>query len=145
MTSVPAIGFEYSPSRWLTRVLAVMSVLSALAILLAAVPFWLKYPLAIAPLLACRYASLRFKRAPVRAAGWNRDGSWTLRFASGDDRPASLGSFRAMGDFIWLRLCIAESDSVVLLLAPDNTDADIRRRLRMRLALPAHDEVAKPA
>ena len=145
MTSAPAIGFEYSPSRWLTRMLVVMSVLAVVAILLAAIPFWLKYPLAITPLVACRYAALRFKRSLVRAAGWSRDGGWTLRLASGDDLPASLGSFRVMGDFIWLRLSPVGRDSVVMLLAPDNTDADIRRRLRMRLALPAHDEATEPA
>ncbi|WP_266181638.1 hypothetical protein [Dyella humicola] len=144
MTSAPAIGFEYSPSRWLPRLLAGMSMLALLAILLAAVPFWLKYPLALMPVLAARYAALRFKRSPVRGAGWSRDGSWTLRFASGDDLPASLGSFRVIADVIWLRLTLAGGGSVVLLLAPDNTDADIRRRLRMRLALPAHDEAAKP-
>ena len=145
MTSAPAIGFEYSPSRWLPRLLAGMALLTLLAILLAAVPFWLKYPLALMPVLAARYAVLRFKRSPVRAAGWSRDGSWILRFASGDDLPASLDSFRVVGDCIWLRLCLAGGGSVVLLLAPDNTDADIRRRLRMRLALPARDEAAKPA
>ena len=140
MTSAPAIGFEYSPSRWLPRLLLAMSVLAVVAVLLAAIPFWLKYPLAVTPLLAGRHAALCFKRSPVRAAGWGRDGSWTLRFASGDDVPASLGSFRAMGDLIWLRLSPVGRDSVVMLLAPDNTDADIRRRLRMRLALPAHEE-----
>ena len=145
MTSAPAIGFEYSPSRWLPRLLGGMSVLALLAILLAAVPFWLKYPLALMPLLAARHAAMRFKRSPVRAAGWSRDGSWTLRLASGDDLAASLESFRAIGDFIWLRPSLAGNGSVVLLLAPDNTDADIRRRLRMRLALPARHEAAKAA
>jgi toxin CptA len=122
-----------------------MSMLALLAILLAAVPFWLKYPSALLPVLAARHAALRFKRSPVRAAGWSRDGSWTLRLASGDDQAASLDSFRALGDFIWLRLSLAGHGCVVLLLAPDNSDADIRRRLRMRLALPAQDEAAKRA
>lgn len=144
MTSAPAIGFEYSPSRWLARALGLMSVLAAVAILLAALPFWLKYPLAIMPLLAARHASLRFGRSPVRAAGWSRDGSWTLRFASGEDVPATLGSFRVMGDLIWLRLRTSGKGSVVLLLASDNADADSRRRLRMRLALPVQDDAAQP-
>jgi toxin CptA len=125
--------------------LAAMSMLALLAILLATVPFGLKYPLALMPVLAARHAALRFKRSPVRAAGWSRDGSWTLRLASGDDLAASLDSFRTLGDFIWLRLSLAGKGRAVLLLAPDNTDADIRRRLRMRLALPSQEEASEPA
>ncbi|MFC4526462.1 hypothetical protein ISN76_12675 [Dyella halodurans] len=145
MTSAPAIGFEYSPSRWLGRALGLMSVLAAVAILLAALPFWLRFPLALLPLLAAAHAGLRFRQSSVRAAGWRRDGSWSLRLASGEDVPATLASFRATGELIWLRLRTQGRGNVVLLLAPDNADADIRRRLRMRLALPVQDEAAKPA
>ncbi len=145
MTSAPAIGFEYSPSRWLERALGLMSVLAVVAVLLAALPLWLKSPLAVLPLLAARHAALRFRRSSVRAAGWSRDGSWTLRLASGEDVPATLASFRATGELIWLRLRTQGRGVVVLLLAPDNADADIRRRLRMRLGLPVPDEAAKPA
>jgi toxin CptA len=39
-----------------------------------------------------------------------------------------------LGVVVLLRLQTAEQGMQVLLLAPDNSDADIRRRLRMRLA-----------
>jgi len=45
-----------------------------------------------------------------------------------------LTSFRVLGSFVLLRLSTAGQGVQVLLLAPDNSDADIRRRLRMRLA-----------
>ena len=41
---------------------------------------------------------------------------------------------RHLGGFILLRLQTVERGMQILLLAPDNTDRDIRRRLRMRLA-----------
>ena len=51
-----------------------------------------------------------------------------------EDVPATLASFRVFGAFVLLRLQTAEQGMQVLLLALDNSDADIRRRLRMRLA-----------
>jgi toxin CptA len=56
--------------------------------------------------------------------------------ATDEDIAAVLASFRTMGDrAVWLHLKAQGRNSVSLLLAPDNSDADIRRRLRMRLAL----------
>lgn len=53
----------------------------------------------------------------------------------GQDAAATLASFRVIGEqAVWLRLSLAGQGHVALLLAPDNSDADIRRRLRMRLA-----------
>ncbi|WP_109125949.1 protein YgfX [Dyella sp. C11] len=135
MTSAPAIGFEYRPSRWLGRLLTSTCCLAATALWLADIPWALK--LAGTLVLGCslwkawRGQSL----VTVRAAGWARDGGWSLRMHAGEDVAGVLASFRVVGEaVVWLRLSLPEKRHVVLLLAPDNSDADIRRRLRMRLA-----------
>jgi toxin CptA len=54
--------------------------------------------------------------------------------SSHEDVPATLASFRVLGALVLLRFKTARHGTHTLLLAPDNSDADIRRRLRMRLA-----------
>jgi toxin CptA len=134
MTSAPAIGFEYRPSRLLRRVLVVIAAVAVLAVALCALTPWLKLLLAVAVALATWRAVRRIAVTPVAAAGWRADNDWTLRLIDHEDVPATLASFRILGAFVLLRLRTAERGVQVLLLAPDNSDADIRRRLRMRLA-----------
>lgn len=135
MTSAPAIGFEYQPSRWLSRLLSFVSVLAALAVWLSAMPWPAKLAITVAIGLTLWRTLARWSGVPVRAAGWGRDGSWSLRMRGGQDAAASLASFRVIGEqAVWLRLSLADGGHMVLLLAPDNSDTDIRRRLRMRLA-----------
>jgi toxin CptA len=140
MTSAPAIGFEYLPSRSLRRVLIVMCLLAVGAILLCAVGPWLKgLLLAMAVLLTLR-AIKRLSNPATVAVGWSRDSGWTLHLRDNADVPATLLSFRVMASFVLLRLRTDEHGIQVVLLAPDNSDADIRRRLRMRLATMQLDE-----
>lgn len=134
MTSAPGIGFEYRPSRWLPRLLSSLAVVTLLAIATCGLPWWLKLPLAVLALLLVLRAVRRHRASPVTAAGCSGEGDWRLRFADHTDVPASLASFRVLGACILLRLRTAAPGEQVLLLAPDNSDADIRRRLRMRLA-----------
>lgn len=134
MTSAPAIGFEYRPSRVLRRMLLVVAILALLAVVLCALALWLKLLLIAGMLLATWQSVRRAAGSPVAAAGWSADSSWTLHLADHEDVPATLVSFRVLGGFVLLRLQTAKQGMQVLLLAPDNSDADIRRRLRMRLA-----------
>ena len=134
MTSAPAIGFEYRPSRWLSRALLVVAALAAAALALCALPAWLKPVLILALLLAAWRTLRRLAAVPVTAAGWGADNQWVLHLHAREDVPATLASFRVLGSLVLLRLRTAERGVQVLLLAPDNSDADIRRRLRMRLA-----------
>ena len=138
MTSAPAIGFEYRPSRWLPRLLCALALL---ALVLAGVPIGLKWPLALLVAGLAWRAVRRHRQSPVAAAGWSAEGGWSLRFADGGDVPAVLASFRVLGAVILLRLRTATGEQV-LLLAPDNSDADIRRRLRMRLATAQPEQAA---
>jgi toxin CptA len=134
MTSAPAIGFEYRPSRLLRRTLVLVAALAVLAVALSALPAWLRLLLATAASLATWHALRRVATNPIAAAGWSADDAWTLRLTDHEDVPATLASFRVLGAFVLLRLQTAERGVQVLLLGPDNSDADIRRRLRMRLA-----------
>ena len=134
MTSAPAIGFEYRPSRWLQRSLIAVAALAVLAVALCGLAGWLKLLLAVGVLGSAWQAIRRLARSPVAAAGWSADAGWTLQLRPHQDVPATLASFRALGSLVLLRLRTADRGVQVLLLAPDNSDADIRRRLRMRLA-----------
>jgi toxin CptA len=133
MTSAPAIGFEYRPSRWIPRLFIFVTLLTLLAIALSGAPWLLQCALALAVVIACGLA-LRGLRLPVNAVGWAKSG-WTLRGLNGADDPASLLSFRAIGSLVLLRLASQRYGKLTLWLMPDNSDADIRRRLRMRLAV----------
>jgi toxin CptA len=138
MTSAPAIGFEYQPSRWPGRVFLWVTTLAVLAVWLSAIPFWLKGVLIACAVLAAWRAIARLAHPVVKAAGWTRDGGWSLRMVAGEDMPATVISSRVAGDrVVWLHLATPKQGPISLLLAPDNSDADIRRRLRMRLALAA--------
>ena len=140
MTSAPAIGFDYSPSRLLQRALLAVAALTVLAALLCDLPLWLRLALASLVLLATWGALRRLAARRVAAAGWSAGSDWTLRMADSEDVPATLISFRVLGAFVLLRLRSPSHGVCVLLLAPDNSDADIRRRLRMRLAAMQPDE-----
>jgi toxin CptA len=134
MTSAPAIGFEYAPSRLLRRCLLAVAALAALAVALSGLSIGLKLILIVAVALMTWQNLRRAARSPLAAAGWAAEGGWTLRTVDHEDIAATLASFRVLGGFILLRLRTVDRGVQVLLLAPDNSDADIRRRLRMRLA-----------
>jgi toxin CptA len=134
MTSAPAIGFEYRPSQLIGRILSCMAALAAMAILLCGWPWWLKAALWLALGIAFVRAWRRWRHPGIQAAGWRADGSWSLHRAGADDAVAQMEGFRVLGACIVLRLRMVGQRRVALLLAPDNSDADLRRRLRMRLA-----------
>ena len=140
MTSAPAIGFEYRPSRLLPRALIVVAALAVLAVASCALESWLKLLLVVAVLVATWHTVRRLAANPIAAAGWSADNAWTLRLLDHEDVPATLASFRVLGAFVLLRLQTAERGAQIVLLAPDNSDADIRRRVRMRLATMQPDE-----
>jgi toxin CptA len=134
MTSAPAIGFECHPSGWLRRALAIMAALAVLAVSICAMGIGFKLALIVAVLLATARALRILAASPLVAVGWSPDNGWTVRLAGGEDAAATLVSSRVLGGFVLLRLSTAERAAWQVLLTPDNSDADIRRRLRMRLA-----------
>jgi toxin CptA len=136
MTSAPAIGFEYRPSRWVPRLFVAVTCLAVVALMVSGAPLFLRVVLALASLAACAQAIRRLK-LPIYAVGWASRSGWTLRGLDGADDAAALLSFRIVGQAVLLRLVSGRYGKLTLWLMPDNTDADIRRRLRMRLAVVA--------
>lgn len=134
MTSAPAIGFEYARSRLVARACAGMAWLAVAAIWLSGLPGWGKPVLSCALGLACLVEWGRWRRPSITSAGWAADGSWTLRDATSADTMATLRSSRVLAGCVWLQLQPVAGGPVSLLLVPDNSDEDLRRRLRMRLA-----------
>jgi hypothetical protein len=126
----------------LRRVSIAVAIVAVLAVGLSGLALWLKLLLGVAVALATWRSVRRLVAVPVAAAGWSADNDWTLRLIDYKDVPATLASFRVFGVFVLLRLQTVEHGAQVLLLAPDNSDADIRRRLRMRLATMQPDSAA---
>ena len=142
MTSAPAIGFEYRPSRWIPRLFVAVTGMTVMAVVCSGVPLAPRIALATAAIVACRHA-LRRLHLPIYAVGWTSQSGWTVRGADGGDDAATLSSFRVIRQLILLRLTSRRYGKLTLWLMPDNSDSDIRRRLRMRLALlhaPAGEE-----
>ena len=134
MTSAPAIGFEYRPSRSVPRLLAAVTGLAVVATMLSGLPLGMRIALVVGAIAACLY-TVRRLHLPINAVGWSGQAGWTLRGLDGGDDVAALVSFRAMGQLLLLRLASRRYGKLTLWLLPDNSDADIRRRLRMRLAV----------
>jgi toxin CptA len=132
MTSAPAIGFDYRPSRLPARLLLAVAVLALVAIAASGAPWMLKLLMAAVSIALATHALRRAARSTVTGVALAGE-SWTLYRAARSESPAVLASFRILGTCVLLRLKSAERVEV-LLLAPDNSDADLRRRLRMRLA-----------
>ncbi|HTV86585.1 MAG TPA: hypothetical protein VME63_14385 [Dyella sp.] len=134
MTSAPAIGFEYRHSRWAQCLLVAVTALTLLATALSGLPGWLRIALSLGAIAACGHA-LRGLRLPVVAVGWSGGSGWSLHGRDGADEPATLLSHKVVRTAILLRMASRRHGKLTLWLMPDNSDADTRRRLRMRLAL----------
>jgi len=138
MTSAPAIGFEYRPSRWVPRLFVAVASLALMAIAASGAPVPVRIALMLASIAMCVYA-IRRLRLPIYAVGWSSRSGWTLRGLDGADDAAMLASFRIVRQLVLLRLVSGRYGKLTLWLLPDNSDADIRRRLRMRLAVLANN------
>jgi toxin CptA len=134
MTSAPAIGFEYRPSRHLAVALNLILALAWIGIALSGLALWLQSVLALVVLVAWFGRRVLEARLPLRALALSSDSQWQLHLTDGDDLPARLLSARVLGDYIVLWLAVAGRGRHGVLLGPDNLDPDSRRRLRMRLA-----------
>ncbi|WP_233843077.1 protein YgfX [Dyella sp. 2HG41-7] len=134
MTSAPAIGFEYRPSRWAACLFVFVACIAALAVAVSGIPILLRAIAIAATFLACAHA-IRRLRIPIYAVGWASQSGWSVRGLDGADDAAVLKSFRIFRQVALLRLISSRYGKLTLWLMPDNADPDTRRRLRMRLAV----------
>ncbi|OZB59151.1 MAG: hypothetical protein B7X39_13855 [Lysobacterales bacterium 14-68-21] len=132
MTSAPAIGFEYRRSCWLAVGVACMLLLALLAIAFSGLPDWGRLAVSAGAIMGVLIGLAR-QPAPPASVGWGPDAGWSLLGRDGLEARAELVSHRVLAGCLVLELR-AEGRRQVLWLLPDNSDPDIRRRVRMRLA-----------
>lgn len=140
MRSVPAITFEVRPSRWLMLALTAIALLAVVAVMLCALPLWLRLALAVV-VIGYTAQTLHGLRHPKLAkVGWRSDQTWGLRLIDDTETDARLRTSRVLGAMIVLRLSWEPRGRTALVLLPDNMDVDTRRRLRMRLSAQADSD-----
>ena len=144
MRSAPAIAFDYRPSRWLSVLGAVVGVLAIAAPWGSGLGVLVRVGVSIAALAFAveglrRHAQPRFRRVSCR------EGEWFLLDAGGNEHAAVLRGSTRLGPLLALGFGLGRG-STWLVLAPDNLDADTRRRLVLLLArAPARSEPTTPA
>ncbi len=134
MKSAAAIAFEHRPSRWLTAAIVATLALALSGDALSGLPAVAKLGLGV---LAIAYAGFSLRRLlgnPVCRAAWHSAGHWRVVDRNGEEHVADLARATVRADWITLNLRRTDGKRITLVLAPDNSDADIRRRLRVRLA-----------
>lgn len=133
MKSAPAIAFDLRPSR---RIGAAAGVVVALATL---VPWVTRLSAEVAVVLSLgafvlgASALWRHMRPPFRRAAW-RESGWILLDDDGLEHAAELESHARLGTLLALGFRHGPRARFRFLLAPDNLDADTRRRLILLLA-----------
>jgi len=138
MKSAPAIAFDYVPSRRLAAAIVMIALLAMLAVAFAGVATWVQLALACTLVAYAAHALRRHLRAATRRAAWHEAGHWRIALVDGEERVAELRHAVARAGWLVLTLRAGNGERVVLILGPDNSDADVRRRLRVRLARARH-------
>jgi toxin CptA len=131
MKSAPTIAFDYRPSRVVAGAATAVVVLALAAPLLSGLPLALRVLLAALALLAggasiARFLHPRLRRITHGATGWQLVGD-------ADVHEATLLSHARIGAFIALSWSLAGGGRRHAVLAPDNIDADTRRRVALLL------------
>ncbi len=134
MKSAPAIAFDYVPSRWLAAAIVSVAVLALVSVALTGVSVWLKLATGCAVVGYTAHSLRRHLGTSMRRIAWHEAGHWKIAHADGQERVAELQHAVVRGGWLVLTLRAGDDKRVALILGPDNSDADVRRRLRVRLA-----------
>jgi len=134
MKSAPAIAFDYAPSRWLTAAIVAIALLALVGVGFAGIGTWLKLALGCGAVAYAVHALRRHLGSAMRRVAWHEAGHWRIARADGEERVAELRHAVVRGAWLVLTLRVGNGERVALILGPDNSDADVRRRLRVRLA-----------
>ncbi|MEO5561637.1 MAG: protein YgfX [Dokdonella sp.] len=133
MKSVPTIGFDYRPSRGIAAALLLVCAAAMLAPWLSALPASgsavvsvTVVALGVRAARALLYPS--FRRVAYRASGW------MLVDLANQEHEVLLESHARLGAMIALRFRHGPRERFNALLAPDNLDAETRRRLILLLS-----------
>jgi toxin CptA len=132
--SVPPIAFDYRPSLRLIALLLVAAALAGVSLAISAIPPLAK---AIIAVVAAGYFGISLRRfvlhTPARVV-WQSSGRWSLVDRRHCERDADLIRAAVRGEWLLIELRSAHRTPAALVLAPDNSDAEIRRALRVRLS-----------
>ncbi|MGB0134016.1 hypothetical protein [Dokdonella sp.] len=133
MKSAPAIAFDYRPSRLLGLAIACMTVLAVVATVLNGLD--LQWRLLLA-LIAASFGSFAlFRHLQPRYLRIARgEGGWILVDGHGVDHPASLIGHVDRGGLLVLEFVDDTVARTRFILAADNCEGDLRRRLLLVLA-----------
>lgn len=132
MKSAPTIAFDYRPSRWIVIAGGVILALAVLAPWLTALPFIASAILSLAA-FATGFRALRLHARPrFRRIAWRASG-WSLIDPAGEEHAALLTSHAHLGALLSLSFRHGLRARFQALLAPDNLDAQTRRRLILLL------------
>jgi toxin CptA len=131
---IPAIAFDYRPSRWLLGAIGVAAALAFAALASCGLDVRIKAPIAFAGTAYAFWALRRFLRVRFDHVTWHSAGHWRLRDADAHERTGELVGATTVGALIVLTLRIGAKHVVALPLLPDNCDKDTRRVLRVRLS-----------
>jgi toxin CptA len=140
MKSAAAIGFDYRPSRAFAACFGVVWFCALLAVAVCGLPVWLKVALGLGASLYAGWAFHSFLRPPFRHLLWHAAGHWRAHDTRGQACVAELRHATMLGGLIMLSFRAPSIGKASIVLLPDNCAADIRRRLRVRLARAQADE-----
>jgi toxin CptA len=132
--SVPPIAFDHTPSSLLILALLIAAMLAGVSLAISGIPTPAKAIIAIAAAVYFGISLRRFLlRAPLRVV-WQSSGRWTLVDRRRRESDAELIRATVRGEWILMELRRTDRARIALALAPDNTDAETRRALRVRLS-----------
>lgn len=141
MKSAPSIAFDYAPSRLVSAALCVVAVLAAATPWLSALPAMVCVVLSLLAIVVAAIAARTFRAPPFVRIAWRGDG-WVLLDRAGVEHAALLRAYRHLGAFVTLDWRHARRARFRVVLAPDNLDAETRRRLVVLLRRVAHADDA---
>lgn len=133
MKSAPSIAFDYRPSAGVAAATLAVALLAALAPWSSGAPFALRIALSLAAVVGAAFALRRHRNPPFRRVV-HRASGWHLVDREGCEHAATLRAHRSLGALLVLDWRYATRTHFRVLIAPDNLDADTRRRLVLLLA-----------
>ena len=146
MKSAPTISFDYRPSRTVAMVAAIVVAAAMVAPLLSGVSLAMRVGLALLALVTGVASLARFLRPRLRrivhgASGWQLLADDTLQ-------EATVVSHARLGSFVAVSWQLERGGRRHAVLAPDNVDAETRRRMVLLLAragsAPGSAQAARP-
>ncbi len=133
MKSAAALALEYRPSRLLVASLMLVCACAVGAAVASGLDSFWRFAASGLALAGAVHGGWRFARPAFRSVAW-RSGGWLLIDRGGREWPAELLGHRCLGALVTLDFRAVDGRRFRALFAPDNLDAEQRRRLALTLA-----------